>query len=298
MNTNSRATMSSDTVLIASIAMHSRMGAPAANLDRVEEWTRRAHAEGARFALFPEECITGSLNKSDFRKDEAHGIADEAGEPSVLRLESLARELEMTLVVGTIAVDGERFRNEALIVGPAGHLATQGKLHLPNPTEQEWFNPADSFAVVASQGWSFAVGICFDLRFPELFRTAAHHGADFFLLPVGGSGRAEDIGPDGDQTEQARQHKKEAMDLLPSRAIDNGLYIFYANQAGYSGNAWFPGLALAIAPDGELIDEHLPEEGMIVTKVSRAVIESARSSPSCTVRQARPEVYATPVVVA
>ena len=55
--------MESDTIRVATVAMHSVMGHPQANLARVEEWTHKAHAEGARFALFPEECITGSMNK-------------------------------------------------------------------------------------------------------------------------------------------------------------------------------------------------------------------------------------------
>ena len=61
--------------------------------------------------------------------------------------------------------------------------------------------------------------------------------------------------------------------VLPARAVDNALYIFYANQAGKSGNAWFPGLAFAINPNGQFIDEHAPVEGMIVTEVSRDLIE-------------------------
>jgi len=282
---------------VAAVAMHSRMGDPEANLDRVEEWTRLAHDQGAEFALFPEECITGSLNKSDFSKDEAQAIASRALAPSLSRLGSLAQEFEMTLIVGTIEAKDDRFLNSTLIVGPNGHLATQTKLHLPNQTEKEWFDPGDSFFIVTSQGWTFAVGICFDLRVPELFRTAAVHGADFFLLAVGGSGAEDKIGKGGDQTPQALQHKKMAMDLLPARAIDNGLYIIHANQSGHSGNAWFPGLALAFAPNGELLDEHLPDEGMIVVEVSRDAIDQARTSASCTVSDVRPELYASPVIV-
>ena len=289
--------MNESTTHVAAVAMHSAMGEPEVNLERVSEWAHKACDAGARFAVFPEECITGSLNKSDATKEEARALAVHAEKLSVSWLESLAAELRMTLVVGTIEARGERFRNSTLLVGPEGHLATFTKLHLPNQTELEWFEPGDSFPVVTSQGWTFAVGICFDLRFPELFRTAATHGADFFLLAVGGSGTSNLVGPDGDQTEQAQLHMKMAMDLLPGRAIDNALYIFYANQAGKSGNAWFPGLAFAIDPDGDLIDEHLPDEGMIVCELSRDALEAARSSMSCTVGTARPEIYAAPVIV-
>ena len=158
--------MENDTIRVASIAMHSVMGDPSANLAHVAEWAHKAHAQGADFGIFPEECITGSMNKSDLTFEEARKIAAAAAEESTPFLESLSRKLQMTLVVGTIEPFGDRLRNSALIVGPEGYLATFSKLHLPNPNEREWFVPGDMFPVVASQGWTFGVGICYDLRFP------------------------------------------------------------------------------------------------------------------------------------
>ena len=87
------------------------------------------------------------------------------------------------------------------------------------------------------------------------------------------------------------------MKILPSRAVDNGMYVIKANQSGKSGNAWFPGLALALDPDGELIAEHMPDEGMIVVEVSREAIRKARTSLSCTVEEARPAIYQSPVLI-
>ena len=289
--------MSTSTTRVASVAMHSAMGDFKTNLDRVADWSRRAHAQGATFALFPEECITGSMNKSDIPADEAMRIAERAAEESVPFLESLCRELDMTLIVGTIEPAGERYRNSAYIVGPDGYLATFTKLHIPNETERSWFEPGSHLPVVTSQGWTFGVGICYDLRFPEIFRTAAQEGSDFFLLAVGASGRADGVTVDGDQTEQAAEHRHLADQVLPARAVDNALYIFYANQAGKSGNAWFPGLAFAIDPNGQSVDEHAPDEGMIVTEVSREVIDKARSSGCFTANEARPELYASPQIV-
>ena len=282
---------------VASVAMHSAMGDPVTNLDRIAEWSSKAREQGAAFALFPEECITGSMNKSDIPPEESMGIAESAAEKSVPFLESLCAELDMTLVVGTIEPAGERYRNSAYIVGAGGYLATFTKLHIPNETERAWFEPGNQLPVVTSQGWTFGVGICYDLRFPEIFRTAAQAGADFFLLAVGGSGSRESVPPDGDQTEQAAEHRELAAQVLPARAVDNALYIFYANQAGKSGNAWFPGLAFAIDPKGRFIDEHAPVEGMIVTEVSKDLIEQARSSGCFTANEARPDLYASPRIV-
>ena len=65
-----------ETVQVAGVAMHSAMGEPAVNLDRVETWLRRASRAGATFAVFPEECITGSVNKSELADDAVLAAID------------------------------------------------------------------------------------------------------------------------------------------------------------------------------------------------------------------------------
>ena len=74
-------------------------------------------------------------------------------------------------------------------------------------------------------------------------------------------------------------------------ALDNGMYVIHTNQAGKSGDSWFPGLVLAIDPNGNLIGEHMPNEGMIIIEISRNTIEQARSSLSCTIDEIRPSIY-------
>lgn len=288
--------MSNETTKVAAVAMHSEMGEPDANLKRVEYWARKAHAKGATFVLFTEECITGSMNKSNLATDQIHSIARNAHELAVPFLESLCYELSMTLVVGTIEPVENKLRNSAYIVGPEGLLATFSKIHLPG-NENNWFLPGDSLQIISSQGWTFSVGICFDARFPEIFRAAAYQGAEFFLLAVGASGRNDLVAANGDQTEQAKAHKDLNMKYLSSRAVDNGMYVINANQAGKSGNAWFPGLAQAIDPSGNLIAEHMPNEGMIVVEISREAISEARSSLSCTLSTSRPAVYLEPTII-
>ena len=78
------------------------------------------------------------------------------------------------------------------------------------------------------------------------------------------------VGPDGDQTKQAEHHRALHIKLMSKWSAQSGLYIFYANQAGKSGPAWFPGLVLVTDPHGQLVAEHLPTERMVVAEVSRA----------------------------
>ena len=263
-----------ETVRVVAVAMHSAMGDPAANLDRVERWLRRAKHAGATFAVFPEECITGSVNKSELADDAVLAVLDTAAELALPRLEALCRELGMTAVVGTVERRGDRRFNSTLVVGPAGYLATYDKMWLPGG-EREYFQPGETLPVVDSQGWRFAVGICADLQRGDYFRLAADAGAEFFLLCVAGSGMPELVGPDGDQTKQAEHHRALHTTLMRRWSAQSGLYVFYANQAGKSGPAWFPGLVLVTDPHGRLVAEHLPTEGMVVTEVSRRALAAA-----------------------
>jgi len=269
---NAEETRNEVTTQVAAVAMHSEMGKPAVNLDHIEQWCVKAHKAHARFAVFPEECITGSLNKSNIPLGEARRIVDEATKLAVPRLEAVAKRLDMTLVVGTIEREGDKFRNCALVVGPRGHLTTFHKLWLPGTVEKKYFIAGTTLPIVQSQGWTLSVGICADLNHSDYFHTAAAHGAELFLSPVGGSGAANLVSEDGDQTKQALYHKSLHEKLMRKHAIDTGMYVFYANQAGRSGNNWFPGLSLAVDPSGRLVGEHLPTEGMTVTEVSKTAI--------------------------
>ena len=283
------------TTRVAMVSMTSVMADPSTNLARIAHWCRKAAAAGARFVLFPEECITGSMNKSDLSLQEAEAIAAATAQKAVPFLESLCRDLQLTVVVGTIEPGDGGLRNSALIVGPAGYLTTYSKLHLPNETERKWFEPGESLPVVNSQNWRFSVGICYDLNVPEIFRAAASAEVDFFLLAVGQSYPPHEIGRAAEMSEELRQLN---MKVLPARAADNGIYVFYANQTGMSGNAWFPGLSLAIDPAGNVIDELLQDEGMVLADVSRRALSAARSNSECTVRRIRPEIYKSPQFIA
>ena len=284
---------------VALISMNSEMGDPDANLKKITGWMQEAHSKGATFAIFNEESITGSMNKSDLSFSEADRIAKYASKITKSFLEPVCSDLNMTAIVGSIEPAGDRFLNSALTIGPDGYLNTYSKLHLPNENEKKWFSLGPSLPVVRSQGWTFGVGICFDVRFPEIFRAAALNGAEMFFLLVGGSLKVSNSENSRVQSKAAKLLLKDTMKLLPSRAIDNGMYVLFANQAGHSGNAWFPGYSLGVSPDGDIVGEHSTgKEGMVVLEVSKKAVEEAKSSPRCTVDMIRPSIYNNPLIVA
>jgi predicted amidohydrolase len=270
-----------DETKVAAVTMNCVMGEPETNLDRIESWAEKTRAEGATFAVFPEECITGSLNKSKMNFETARKVVAKAERMTAPRLKTLCRRLRMTLAVGTIESAGDRFGNNVVVFGPTGRLGTFTKVHLPNEGERKWFVPGDHVLIVKSQGWTFSVGICADLNYPELFRAAARAGAEFFLLAVGCN---------GDGTQQcAIENAMEYSRLMYPCAVANGLYIFYADQSGCDRMS----VAFSQNLKGQVVDLCAAREGFIVTAVSREAIRKARAGGDPTnLHFIRPEVYA------
>ena len=225
--------------------------------------------------MFPEECITGSVNKSELADDAVLAAIDSAAELAVPRLEALCRELGMTAVVGTVERRGDRRFNSALIVGPDGYLATYDKMWLPGG-EREYFEPGATLPVIHSQGWRLS-------RSESAPTSSAATTSGWWRRRAPssscsawpGAGCRSWLAPDGDQTKQAEAHRALHVKLMRRWSAQSGLYIFYANQAGKSGPAWFPGLVLITDPHGELVPSTCRTEGMVVTEVSRGALAAA-----------------------
>jgi predicted amidohydrolase len=146
---------------------------PEATLQKALELLLQAHQQGAKVAVLPE------LFPSGYR------FADAAFTPSVLaRLERFCAQTGLTLVAGVLEQAGPRHANRARVVGPAGVLATYTKTHLiPAFGEPETMIPGQDLVALELEGFKVGIAICFDLRFPELFRAYALQGVNLFLIP-------------------------------------------------------------------------------------------------------------------
>lgn len=170
------------------IQMDMRLGESSYNFAHAEALLRRAAAEGADTALLPETWNTGF-----FPADHLPERSDRGGEAVKALCAPLARELNMNIVAGSVSDRrGGRVYNTAYVFDRQGAcLAAYDKTHLFTPMgEHEHYAAGDHLTTFSLDGHKCSLLICYDLRFPELFRTLALQGVELLLLPAQWPGRA------------------------------------------------------------------------------------------------------------
>ncbi len=230
---------------------------------------REAAGKGARYVQTPE--ITTLMEMDRGRLFAA--VRPEDGNPAVVRFAGLARELGIWLHVGSMAVllGNGKIANRSLLFSPDGSIAARfDKVHmfdveLPGgESYRESRNyQAGSAGVLAKLPWgSLGLTVCYDLRFPHLYRALAKAGADFLAIPSAFTR----------QTGEAHWHV-----LVRARAIENGSFVFAAAQAGRheSGRETY-GHSLIVSPWGDVIAEADAQVGIIVADVAPDEVEMAR----------------------
>ena len=208
---------------VAAIQMCSGMD-PERNVASMERLVREAHAAGAVYVQTPE--MTGAL-----RRDKAglHAILrPEGDDPVAARASALAGELGIHVHVGSTAIllDDGKVANRGLLFGPDGALAARyDKIHMFDvdlDNGESWresavYRPGDEARVADLPFGRLGFAICYDVRFPQLFRAEALAGAEIMTLPAA-------------FTRQTGEAHWEV--LVRARAIENGVFVIAAAQAG------------------------------------------------------------------
>lgn len=248
-----------------------------ANLTEVSRLVREAAAAGAQYVQTPE--ITTLMETDRARLFVA--VRPEEGNPALAHLRALARELRIWLHVGSmaVAVSADKLANRGFVISPEGRVAARyDKIHmfdvqLPNGDvyrESKNYRPGDQ-AVVADLPWGrLGVTICYDLRFPALYRTLAHAGASIMAIP------SSFTVPTG----KAHWHV-----LMRARAIETGSFVIAAAQGGQheAGRSTY-GHSLIVDPWGDVIAEIKGDQaGVAVTTIDMGKVLEARGRiPSLT----------------
>jgi len=252
-------------------AVQMRSGeSPERNAVDFERLVRNAAAQGASYIQTPE--MTGALIRD--KEARAASFTSEDKDIVVAAARRLARELGVFLHIGSTAIlraDG-KLANRALLFGPDGAtLATYDKIHMFDvdlDNGESWresaaYEPGTEAVVAGIDGAKLGFAICYDLRFPQLFRAEAMAGADLLSAPAAFTR----------QTGEAHWHV-----LLRARAIENGAYVVAAAQGGLheDGRETY-GHSLIVDPWGRIIAEATHDEpAVIVAEIDPAQSLAAR----------------------
>lgn len=220
----------------------------APNMEMAEALIRRAAAEGAVYVQTPENTSIMELET-----DRLLSVIDTEEKSAPLRqLQALAKELGIWLHVGSLAMKlpSGKVANRSYLITPQGEIAARyDKLHMfdvdlaggESYRESRNFDPGNK-AVLADLPWGrLGLSICYDLRFPALYRALASAGADIIAVPAAFT----------KQTGEAHWRV-----LLRARAIETGAYVLAAAQGGLHENGRSTyGHSMVVSPWGEVLAE-------------------------------------------
>jgi len=230
-------------------------------IPRMAAWVRKAQSAGVDLLCFPELNVTGYGIRPEIRKS-----AESIPGPISQALSEMAGAGKMVLLAG-MAEKGAKGMLYAshLVAYPDGKIGIYRKLHIA-PPEIGLFNPGHEVPLFEVKGVPFGIQLCYDAHFPELSTTMALQGAEVIFFPH--------ASPRGD----SRMKFQSWMRHLAARAFDNGLFVVACNPTGENGEGLdYPGVALAIKPDGTLLKRRLgKQEGLLVVDLKKRDLDSVR----------------------
>lgn len=256
---------------------------PAANLPGTRALVREAAAGGAGFVLTPE--VTNCLSSS--RDHQKAVLRPEAEDETLAALRADAAELGIWLLIGSLGLQTDdpdgRFANRSFLIAPDGQIAARyDKIHMfdvdvsPTETYREsaGYRPGGRAVTVETPFATVGMSVCYDVRFPHLYRALAKAGAEVLTVPAAFS----------PVTGAAHWET-----LLRARAIETGCYVLAPAQTGEHAagegrrTRRTHGHALAVAPWGEVLADAGTEPGVTFVEIDRAEVARARGRvPSLT----------------
>ncbi len=254
---------------IALVQMRSGLE-PQANLAALLPAIEEAKRGGADYVLTPEMTNILALKREHlFAK-----IVAEENDPTVATLREVARRLGIYIHIGSLAIraSAEKAVNRSFLIDRKGEIAARyDKIHMfdvdlaggESYRESNNYRPGE-VAVIADLPWGrLGLSVCYDLRFPDLYRALAEAGASFLAIPSAFT----------KQTGEAHWHV-----LMRARAIENGCFVFAAAQGGRheNGRDTF-GHSLVVDPWGRIVAEAGIEPAVLIVNIDPAEVAAARA---------------------
>ena len=248
---------------------------PVWNLELTLSMVQQAAEAGAQFVATPE--VTNCVSSS--RRHQTEVLALQEDDQTLAALCASAPRLGVWISIGSLALklpDDERFTNRSFMIDPSGQIVAQyDKIHMFDVTlsETEQYRESDGYragdhAVIADTAFGkIGMTICYDIRFPHLYRGLAKSGASILLIP------AAFAQPTG------RAHWEV---LLRARAIETGCFVIAAAQTGeHQTSQGRPrktyGHSMIVSPWGEILADAGEDQGIIYADLDLSLVESTRA---------------------
>jgi omega-amidase len=244
-------------IVVAALQLDLAWGDKRANFERVRRYAKRAKDEGAALLVLPEMFATG------FLLDPAITAEGEGGETAAF-LSGLAVEHGMAVVGGYVRrLPSGKGANLAVAYDAEGRaLAEYAKVHLVTALkEKEAHEPGDGPRPFSLLGARMACFVCYDLRFPELFRLEAARTDVSIVIASWPS---------------ARQRHWDL--LLPARAVENQQFVVGVNRVGRGGGLEFQGGTAIYAPNGDALAFGGAQEGLVVAGLELELVAQSRAA--------------------
>ncbi|MDD5929219.1 MAG: hypothetical protein PUC37_05375 [Spirochaetales bacterium] len=226
------------------------------NLCNAENIIKNCSTEKVDLVLFPEMSFTGFSMNTD--------LTSEDSEYTIKQISKLAIENNIYIGFGWVEDVGEKCKNQYTIIDKSGKiLSSYAKIHpFSYSGEDLKFVGGEDVSIFAIDNICFSNFICYDLRFPEIFRTVADKVHSVIISACWPAKRSE--------------HWKT---LLRARAIENQVYIFAINCVGDIGGLYYSGDSCVVNPNGEIVEMLSGKEGIVIYEFIDNVLDYRKQFP-------------------
>jgi predicted amidohydrolase len=273
---------------VAAVQAEPAPGDVAANAVAAARLIARAAGEGARLVVFPELFLPAydpdALRAEPARAFVEVGEGDRVDDARLDPLREAARRHGAVALVGAALrrAGGRRTLSSLVIDAEGAALAAYDKQHLWGPDEAELFAPGEAGSTLLLGGWRLGLGVCYDGCFPEHARAAALDGAHGYLCPAAFL--------------RGSEHRRDL--YYAARALDNTMYVVFANAVGGRGRLRFNGGAAIYEPEGRAIARGGDEgEAVVIAELDPRELGRVRGRHTM-LRDRRPELGGRRQIVA
>ena len=246
------------------------------NLQKIEEFTKRARNQAADLIVFPELSLTGYV-----MRDQVYEQAETIPGPSSRTIESISRKNGIAIVFGMPELSKKAkatIFNTAVFVGTRGLVGKYRKMYLPTHSvfeEKRYFRPGHQTVSLNTALGNIGLCICYDLFFPEVCRLTRLKGAQLIVVISA--------------SPAVRKNYFEV--LTTARALENTAFLAYVNMVGMEDGLQFWGGSRLIGPTGDLLAiAKYDQEDLVVCDLNYNDIRTAEPSIP-TLRDLRPELF-------